>query len=360
MLHGVILAGGSGTRFWPLSRRDLPKQLLKLAGSRTLLQQSFDRLRGAVDEAHVHVITGEMIAARVREQLSELPPRAVVVEPQPRDTAAAIGLAAALILRQDPEAVLVVTPSDHVIRPAAKFREAIREAADLAEERGAIVTFGIPPREPKTAFGYIRRGPRLERKGRLDAYQARAFEEKPDLPTARAYLEGGEHYWNSGIFVWRASTVLELLERHKPAIRAALERIAAAWGGPDEERVLREEYAAVERISIDYAVLEHAQDILVLEADFEWNDVGSWTAVADLFGKDQDGHTVQGPPFVSQDSKDCLVFGSDGRMVALLGVEGLIVVQTRDATLVCARERAEEVKALIKRMEDDPQLQPYT
>lgn len=360
MLHGVILAGGSGTRFWPLSRRDLPKQLLKLAGSRTLLQQSFDRLRGAVDETHIMVVTGEMIAARVREQLPDLSARAVVVEPQPRDTAVAIGLAAAVIHAHDPQAVLAVTPSDHVIRPAAKFREALREAAELAEEREAVVTFGIPPREPKTAFGYIRRGPRLERKGRLDAYQARAFEEKPDAATARKYLDGGEHYWNSGIFVWRAATVLELLGKHRPAIRAAVDKIAAAWGGPDEERVLREEYAAVEKISIDYAVLEHAPDILVLEADFDWNDVGSWTAVADLFGKDEAGHTVQGAPFVSHRSKDCLVFGNDGRLVALVGVEGLVVVQTRDATLVCSREQAEEVKGLLKLMDDDQQLHAYT
>lgn len=360
MLHGVILAGGSGTRFWPLSRRDLPKQLLKLAGARTLLQQSFDRLRGTVDEAQIHVVTGELIAARVREQLPDLPPASIMVEPEPKDTAVAIGLAAALIHARDPDAVLAITPSDHVIRPAQKFREALREAAEVAGQRGSIVTFGIPPREPKTGFGYIRRGARLERMERLEAFQARAFEEKPDLETARRYLEGGEHYWNSGIFVWRAATVLALLERHKPGVRRAVELIAAAWGGPNQERVLREEYARVERISIDYAVLEKAEDIVVLEADFEWNDVGSWTAVTDLFGQDPDGNTVQGGPFIGHASKDCLVFGTDGRLVALVGVEGLVVVQTRDATLVCSRERAEEVKALLKRMEQDPELQAYT
>lgn len=358
MLHGVILAGGSGTRFWPLSRRDLPKQLLQLAGARTLLQQSFDRLRGAVDE--IHVVTGEMIAARVREQLPDIAPGLLVVEPEPRDTAPAIGLAAALVHARDKDGVIAVTPSDHVIRPAARFREALREAATIAADRGSIVTFGIRPDAPRTGFGYIHRGARYEHGGRLDAWQALAFTEKPDLATAQRWLEGGEHLWNSGIFVWRASTVLELLAQHQPGIRRAVDLIAAAWGGPSEDRVLREEFARADKISIDYGVLEHARDIVVLEADFEWSDVGSWSAVPALFGKDQDGHTIQGGPVLSHASKDCLVFAADGRLVALVGVEGLIVVQTRDATLVCAGDRAEEVKALLKRMDLDPDLRAYT
>lgn len=361
-LYGVILAGGSGTRFWPLSRQDLPKQLLQLVGSRTLLQQSFDRLRGPAEPERIAVVTNEVLAARVRDQLPELTEPHMIVEPMRRDTALAMGLAAGLLAREDPDAVLAVTPSDHVIRPAAKFRDAIREAAELAQAKDAIVTFGIKPRGPATAYGYIHRGAPLEpRKGsRLPAFAVQAFAEKPDVETAQGYLDGGQHYWNSGIFVWTARKLLKELEQHLPETRAAIERIADAWPSPERDAVLRAEFEAAERISIDYAVLEKAKGIVVVEVDFEWSDVGSWSALPPLFGQDDHGHTVQHAPIVSIDSKNCLVHGEPGKLVALIGVEGLAVVQTRDALLVCPVDRAEEVKQLVARLDADDELQAYT
>ena len=359
MLHAVILAGGSGKRFWPLSRKDRPKQFLKLAGSRTLIQQSYDRLRGLVQPDFVYVVTNEVLAAGVRDQLGDVPERNVIAEPQPKDTAIAMGLAAGLIQARDPEAVLVVSPSDHVIRPGAKFREAIREAVEIASSRGGgVVTFGIPARSPHTGYGYIRRAGALEQRGRLRAWSVAAFEEKPDPATAERYVAEGEHYWNSGIFVWSARTLLDALSEHLPETRRAIDRIVAAWDGPDRAKVLAGAYEEVAKISIDYAVLEKARDVVALEADFEWSDVGSWAAIPGLYAKDDQGNTVQEAPFASVDAKNCLVYG-DGRLVAVLGLEDVIVVQTRDATLVCHRDRAEEVKQLVERLEGG-ELEPYT
>jgi mannose-1-phosphate guanylyltransferase len=353
MLHVVILAGGSGTRFWPLSRRDRPKQFLKLAGSRTLIQQSVDRLGDLVDPAQVVVVTGSGLAAGVRRQLPDLPQENVLVEPQPRDTALAVAFAAGVLRQRDPEAVLLVVPSDHVIRPAARFREALREAAALARAPGRIVTFGIHARHPHTGYGYVRRGAPLEHKGRSKAFVVEAFEEKPDLPTAEAYVAGGAHYWNSGIFVWTAETVLQGLATHRPAIAQAVERIVAAWDGPDREQVLAAEFEAAERISIDYALLEHADDVAVIQAEFEWSDVGSWSAIPDLYGQDEGGNTLREAPTLLRDAEGCLVQGEEGRLVALLGVKDLVVVQTRDATLIAHRDRVQEVKALVEGLAGD-------
>lgn len=347
-LHAVILAGGSGTRFWPLSRRDHPKQLLALAGSRTLLQGTWDRVRQLASADAVHVVTAGALAPAIAEQLPELGAARLVVEPEPRDTAIAIGLAAGLIHRQDPDAVLVVTPADHVVKPDAAFAAAVREAAALAATRGAIVTLGVRPRSAHVGYGYIRRGQPLAN-ATAAAYGVLAFEEKPDRDKAERFVRGGEHLWNCGVFVWKASTVLAQLEQHLPATRAAIARIVAAWDGPARDATLRAEYAAAKRISIDYAVLEKARDIVVIEVDYDWSDVGSWSAVAELQAgqADPSGNVARGAPFVGLDARRCFVQG-DGRLVAVIGLDDVAVVQTKDATLICPLDRAEAVKDLVK------------
>jgi mannose-1-phosphate guanylyltransferase len=345
-LHAVILAGGSGTRFWPLSRRDHPKQLLALAGSRTLLQGTWDRVRQLASADAVHVVTAGTLAPAIAEQLPELGAARLVVEPEPRDTAIAIGLAAGLIHREDPDAVLVVTPADHVVTPDAAFAAAVREAAALAAARGAIVTLGVRPRSAHVGYGYIRRGQPLPG---ARAYGVLAFEEKPDRAKAEGFVRGGEHLWNCGVFVWKASTVLAQLEQHLPATRAAIARIVAAWDGPARDATLRAEYAAARRISIDYAVLEKARDIVVIEVDYEWSDVGSWSAVAELHAgqADASGNVARGAPFVGVAARRCFVQG-DGRLVAVIGLDDVAVVQTKDATLICPLDQAEAVKDLVK------------
>jgi mannose-1-phosphate guanylyltransferase len=315
-----------------------------------LIQQTYDRLQGVADE-RVYVVTSAALADGVRAQLPELPFGNVIEEPQPKDTAIAIGLAAGLIGAKDPEAILAVLPADHVIRPAAKFREAVLEAAAVAG-LGEIVTFGIPAREPRTGYGYIQRGQALDHPGSLAGYRVEAFKEKPDRKTAEGYVAAGGYYWNSGMFVWSAETVLSGLRAHQPAVAEAVAKIVDAWETPKQEAVLAEAYGAAEKISIDYALLEHADSVAVLEAEFDWSDVGAWSAIPELFDQDEAGNTVRDAPFIGLDSNRCMVQG-DGRLIALLGVEDLVVVQTGDATLVCRRERAEEVKQLIQQLEGD-------
>jgi len=360
MLHAVIVAGGSGTRFWPASRRDRPKQFLSLAGQATLLQQAHERARLLVDPGRIHVVTSEVQARGVAEQLPDLSERNLIAEPEPRDTAIAMGLAAGLIAARDPDAVLLVTPADHVIGPPEAFAQTVSEAAALAEQRRVIVTFGVAPTHPHTGYGYVQRGAALEHAGERPAWIVERFCEKPDRATAEAYLQAGDTLWNSGLFVWPAAVVLTALRDHLPRTAQAIDRIVAAWGTDRQAAVFAEEYASVEKISIDYGVLERADEVVVVEAGFSWSDVGSWSALSGLDAADEHGNTVRGARLVGVGARDMTVLGDPGHLVAAIGVEGLVIVQTRDATLICPRERAEEVRTLVDELRRAPDLEPYT
>jgi mannose-1-phosphate guanylyltransferase len=350
MLHAIIMAGGSGTRFWPASRTDMPKQLLKLVGNKTMLRQTFDRLGELVPHERRMVVTNKRLVPATREQLPELSTDAIVGEPCKRDTAACIGLAALLVSRKDPEPTMLVMPADHVIKPAESFQAAVRQAAELVyTSPGRIVTFGINPTYPAEVFGYIHRGEQL---GSTTAtYKVRRFKEKPDAATAKKYADSGEYYWNSGIFVWRAKTILGALRERHPKMLAQLEKITGSWDSSGRDFVFEHEFAAIEPISIDYAVMEHAADVAVIEAPFEWDDLGGWQSLARLTGCDTNQNTIIGK-HVGLDTTGTIVRGSEGHLIVTLGLKDMIVVHTPNATLVADKHNEEQIRKVVKRLED--------
>jgi mannose-1-phosphate guanylyltransferase len=352
MLHAIVMAGGSGTRFWPASRAALPKQLLPLAGERTLLEDTVTRLEGLVPPERVLVVTSARLLDAARRQLPQVPDAGLVGEPCKRDTAPCIGLAALLVARHDPDATMAVMPSDHVIAPAAKFQDAIRQAAALVDEApGRLVTFGIRPTYPAESFGYIQQGAALAvAPGAAPAHVVARFREKPPAQVATEYLAAGNYLWNGGIFVWKAATILAALRERQPECLAHLERIAAAWDGPDREAVFAREFAAIKGISIDYAVLEHARDVVVIEAPFTWDDLGGWSAVARQRGVDAEGNTIVGR-HLGIESVRTIVHAAGDHLVVTMGLEDMLVVHTPDATLVADRAREEAVRKVVAELE---------
>jgi mannose-1-phosphate guanylyltransferase len=348
MLHAVIMAGGGGTRFWPRSRQRRPKQFLALGGERTLLQQAFDRVLGPVSPEHVWVITAAAHRDEVVRQLPEVDPAHVVGEPCGRDTAACIGLGAALLAREDPDATMLVTPADHVIEPHQEFRRAAHVAAQMAEERpAALVTFGIPPTYPATGYGYVWRGEEVARRQGVSVYLVRAFREKPAADLAERFVASGEYFWNSGLFVWTVGAILAEVRRQQPALADAVGRVADAWPTPGRQEVLAREYEALPRRSIDYAIMEHAREVLVVQAPFRWDDVGSWLALERLNPQDQGGNTVLAR-HCGLDTSRCLIVADPGRLVATAGVRELLIVQDGDAILVADRRNEAAVKELVE------------
>ncbi|HWB13169.1 MAG TPA: mannose-1-phosphate guanylyltransferase [Pirellulales bacterium] len=358
MLHAIIMAGGSGTRFWPESRDLRPKQLLCFAGERSMIQATVDRLTGLVPPQRILIATNAKLAEIVAGQLPELPPESVLGEPCKRDTAPCIGLAALIVSRRDPEATMAVMPSDHVIGPDETFRQAIGFAAALVDESpGRIVTFGIKPTYPAESFGYIERGERLEAaaaqksKSLSPAYQVRQFREKPKAEVAKGYVESGGFYWNSGIFIWRAATILEALRQRQPEMFERLERIGQAFGQPDYQGVLEREFAAIRGVSIDYAVMEHAKDVVVIEAPYRWDDVGSWQALARLHGADENGNTIIGK-HLGVHTSGTIVRGPADHLIVTLGLKDCVVVHTPDATLVANKHDEESIRQVVKLLQE--------
>ena len=352
MLYAVIMAGGSGTRFWPKSRRDRPKQLLKLAGDRTMIQQTVDRIAPLVPFERILIITGADQAEATREQLPELPTENIVAEPCPRDTAPCVGLAAWHVVRRSADATMIIMPADHVIAPAETFLDSIRGAVSVIEEEpGALVTFGIAPTRAETGYGYIERGERLAGREGTRVYKVLQFREKPDRESAEKFLAAGTFAWNSGIFIWKASTILKEIEAHRPGLAAALSRVGNALGTPQEASVIAHEYPNMERVPIDKAVMEKASRVFVLEVAYNWNDVGDWRALAGLLAVDDHGNALQGDVLVREVNNSILV-SDDGGLLVALGVDDLIVVQSGKATLVARKDQLDKLKGLVEKLGD--------
>ena len=353
--HPIILAGGSGTRFWPRSRRWRAKQLLVLDGERSMIQSTVDRLGDLATTKQVWVITNDLLAEAIWAQLETLVKEQIICEPAARNTAPAAGLAAFLIERTDPDAVLGVFPADHVITDDAKFRAVIEQGIGLAAAGENIVVLGIKPVRPETGYGYIETGDSLPG----GVLRVRRFTEKPNRERAEEFVEAGNYFWNSGIFLWSARTLANAIREHLSETAPLLQQIADAYGTPQFAEVFARLYPACENISIDYAVLEprsskgeHHSNLYCLQTDFGWNDLGSWEALylhQLAQGKAQEGNVVEAPHMVAIDARNNYVYSPD-RFVALVGVDDLVVVQTDDAILITTRERSQDVRRVVSEL----------
>ena len=350
MLHAVIMAGGSGTRFWPASRQIKPKQLLKMGSSRTMLQTTFDRLHGLVSSEHVLVLTNQQLSEEVARQLPDLPLEHIIGEPFKRDTAPCIGLSATLIQAADEEGIMIVMPSDHVIEPKAEFHRAIRAGVKMIEEDPTrIVTFGIRPTYPAESFGYIQRGEAIESSPGISAFGVENFREKPDRNTAEQYLQAGTFYWNSGIFLWKTSTILKALREFEPEMYQHIEAISEGIGTRNFQTLFASEFEKIKGKSIDFAVMERHSNVCVIEAPFSWDDVGSWQAIARLIAPDADGNAADGP-YLPIDSSNMIIRSEADHLVVTIGMKETIVVHTPDATLVAPKEEEERVREVVKQL----------
>jgi mannose-1-phosphate guanylyltransferase len=346
-VHIVALGGGSGTRFWPVSRRSHPKQLLSLGANRTLLATTFERVASLAPPDAWWMVVGEQHAAACRKAVKAVPHEHVLVEPLAKNTAPAIALAAVHVAHEAPDAMMVVLPADHTVRDPAAFSEALRRAVSLAEH-GTIVTLGINPTYAETGYGYIERGaadPRVE-----GAFVVKRFVEKPDPVRAQAFLARGGFSWNAGIAVMRPAVYLKELERQLPETHAAIQRVAQVIGKSRYHDVLKRAYAEIGAISIDKGVLEGATEVVVVPVECGWSDVGSWNALKAVTEPDHAGNVIHGNA-VLVDSRDCVIYADNDELVAVLGLEGIAVVHTPDATLVLPKRRAQEVREVIARIE---------
>lgn len=350
MLHSVVMAGGVGSRFWPASRTARPKQLLRLVGARTMIQDTVDRLAGLVPSERIMIVTNQSLVASIAAQLPELDKGSIIGEPCKRDTAPCVGLAAALMQQTDPDATMVVMPADHAIQTSDRFRDAVRQATALVEEQPTrLVTFGIRPTYASESFGYIERGKPVA--GHPDVFAVKKFREKPSAEVAEQYVAAGNCYWNAGIFVWKAAAILEALRTFEPEMYGHLQTIADSRAGEKFSQTLETEFSAIQGKSIDYAVMEKHQDVVVIEAPFDWDDVGNWRSLARMRPSDEDGNTVIGK-HLGVNSRGCIINVDGDHLVVTVGMEDCIVVHTSDATLVARKHDEEAIRQVVKQLQE--------
>ncbi|MFH1038080.1 MAG: sugar phosphate nucleotidyltransferase [PVC group bacterium] len=347
MLHAVIMAGGTGERFWPLSRRSTPKQLLSIVGKGTMIEQTVARLQPLADESRIWVVTTGEQAPALRKILPEIPAAHILMEPVGRNTAPGVALAAYAVAREDPDAVMAILPADHLIEPKREFQKTIAAAAQTAERTGALITIGIKPAFPSTGYGYIRRGGEITETNGCSFYRVDRFVEKPDRKRARQFIRNPRFAWNSGIFIWSLEAIERALERHLPEVARAL-RPLRSLPARSRKSFLERVYPGLPGISIDCGIMEKHRDVLVTVAAFRWDDLGSWEALGGYLPRTPDGNRARGA-LVTHDANGCIGF-STGPLIGLAGVSNLIVAATGDAVLVCTRERAQDVKKLVQKI----------
>ena len=349
-MYAVIMAGGKGTRFWPLSREKRPKHLLNITGEKSIIQYTVDRVTPLVGKNNILIVTGASHSDEIREQLPQLPDENILIEPVGRNTAPCIGLAAIHIRKKNPDAVMFVLPSDHLIAGTKSFLDSLTTAREMAKRGDCLVTIGISPKWPETGYGYMERGRLVDTIQKTSIYEVESFREKPDSATAEAFLRDGGFFWNSGMFIWKASTILNAIKRLLPDLYEGLLTIEDSLGTKHEEEILSEVYRDIKPVSIDYGVMEKAPGVSMIEGDFGWNDIGSWDALWDVLDKDEGGNATRGNT-ISFDTSNSLIY-SPKKMVALIGVEDLIVVETEDSLLICRRGSSQDVRRVVKRLEE--------
>jgi len=347
-VYALIMAGGGGERFWPKSRQAYPKQLHRIVGARTMIQETVDRISQLVPRERIIVITNRVQAPLIRKQLGGVTASAIVAEPLGRDTAACIALGAAIVMEKDRDGVMVVLPADHVIKNRKKLVANLRDACQVAWEHNCLVTLGIKPTSAATGYGYIRKGKGLDYGLKTTFAKVAAFTEKPDGATAKRYLRSGRYFWNSGMFVWRAAVIADALRKQMPGLHRGYERIRKAVASPGMDRVVRSVYAGLEKVSIDYGVMEKAANAVVATADFDWDDVGSWLALERHVPADRNQNVILGES-VALDTKRCIIIADEG-IVGCLGLKDIIVVKTPDAVLVSHRSSLHNLKKIIKEL----------
>ncbi|MEJ5349996.1 MAG: mannose-1-phosphate guanylyltransferase [Melioribacteraceae bacterium] len=338
----VIMAGGVGSRFWPRSKEKKPKQLIRIFGENTMIQDTVKRLDGLVDKKNIYVITNRIQKLRVKEQLPDIPEQNIIDEPFGKNTAACIGLASVLIKQKNPEAVTIVLPSDHLIKNENEFQKCLLTAANFAYNSKGLVTIGIKPTRPETGYGYIQFD---ETEIENNIHKVLTFAEKPNLSTAIRFIESGDFLWNSGMFIWRVDTILNEIKKYLPELYEGLEKIESFINSDDFETQLTQVYGQLKSISIDYGVMEKANNVYVIKADFYWNDVGSWEAVYEVSDKNEDGNVIIGDVY-SEKTYNSYIF-SPRKFTAVIGAENLIIINTNDALLICNRNYAQDVRQVV-------------
>jgi mannose-1-phosphate guanylyltransferase len=356
--HAVILAGGRGERFWPLSRRNRPKQLLPIVTDKSMLATTIDRVRPLFEPERMWIVTGEDIAESVKSHCADCPGIKVLVEPASNNTCLAIGWAATEIAKHDPNATLVVLSADHAIEPQAAFLKVLEEGVRLAQSEPSLVTIGITPTRAETGYGYIELGAHFATSNGIASYQVDAFREKPDRETAQEYYFDRRHLWNAGIFVWTAESLCDALEKHQPAMHKALKEYSESIGSSEQDQAVKKLYETTTCISIDHAVLEYADNVLVIKADMVWDDVGSWLAMQRLKEATGENNVVVGNT-VAVDSFDMTVYNESDDLVCTFGVSDLVVVRTAGVTMVAHQSRIDEIKNLIEHLKSDGRWEEY-
>lgn len=342
-IYAVIMAGGVGSRFWPRSKKALPKQLLKIFGDTTMIQATVERIDDLIDRNRIFVITNEIQADEVKKQLHDIPEENIIIEPFGRNTAAAIGLASIIIKAKDPEAVTIVLPADHIIKEEEIFRNTLHNAARFAYDKKSLVTIGIHPTRPETGYGYIQID---DKKVQDNIYKVLTFAEKPNYATAVRFLESGDFLWNSGMFIWRVDTILEEIRTYMPDLFEGLTEIEKHLNQKDYHDVLVKTYGQMKKISIDYGIMEKSTKVYLTKGFFTWSDVGSWEEVYQLSEKDSSGNALVGKVYTDK-VIDSYIYSPD-KFTAVIGVDNLIIINYDDTLLVCRRDRAQDVKNVVE------------